>query len=102
MEVMKSIAVSITKDILARYIKLILTPLTALPVITCDTKKEFDCGGGMCIPLTKVCDGKPDCPEFQDEPKEKCGQDECRVNNGGCSHRCIDTPAGFYCDCPDG
>lgn len=56
----------------------------------------------MCIPLTKVCDKKPDCPEFQDEPGDKCNKNECEKNNGGCSQRCIDTPIGFYCDCRPG
>lgn len=56
----------------------------------------------MCIPLSKVCDKKPDCPEFQDEPVDKCGKNECAINNGGCSHECVDTPGGFYCDCRPG
>uniref|UniRef100_A0AAG5CPK0 EGF-like domain-containing protein n=1 Tax=Anopheles atroparvus TaxID=41427 RepID=A0AAG5CPK0_ANOAO len=68
----------------------------------CNTKTEFDCGGGMCIPLSKVCDKKPDCPEFQDEPADKCGKNECLEGNGGCSQLCVDTPAGFYCDCNPG
>ncbi|XP_035777516.1 very low-density lipoprotein receptor-like isoform X6 [Anopheles albimanus] len=68
----------------------------------CNPKTEFDCGGGMCIPLSKVCDKKPDCPMFQDEPADKCGKNECLENNGGCSHNCIDTPASYYCDCKPG
>ncbi|ETN65441.1 low-density lipoprotein receptor (ldl) [Anopheles darlingi] len=68
----------------------------------CNPKTEFDCGGGMCIPLAKVCDKKPDCPMFQDEPADKCGKNECLENNGGCSQNCIDTPASYYCDCKPG
>nr|CAA03855.1 lipophorin receptor [Locusta migratoria] len=72
------------------------------PVPKCDPKTEFECGGGMCIPLSSVCDKKPDCPNWEDEPQEKCGKNECAVNNGGCSQKCVDTPAGYYCDCLPG
>lgn len=71
-------------------------------MIPCDIKTHFDCGGGVCIPLSKVCDKKLDCPNFIDEPKDKCNLDECAVNNGGCSQKCVDTPAGYYCDCHHG
>ncbi|CAO1412555.1 unnamed protein product [Diamesa serratosioi] len=73
-----------------------------IPVKTCDRKTEFDCGGGMCIPLSKVCDKKQDCPDFEDEPADKCNKNECSSNNGGCSQMCVDTQAGFYCDCKPG
>lgn len=75
---------------------------SAAPKRTCDRKTEFDCGGGMCIPLSKVCDKNQDCPDSEDEPVDKCGRDECKLNNGGCSQLCVDTQAGFYCDCNPG
>lgn len=56
----------------------------------------------MCIPLTKVCDKKPDCPNFEDEPRDRCGENECAKNNGGCTQKCVDTPVGYYCDCDKG
>ncbi|XP_075216860.1 low-density lipoprotein receptor-like isoform X2 [Lycorma delicatula] len=68
----------------------------------CNPDTEFDCGGGICIPLEKVCDLKPDCPLSEDEPGDKCGKNECLVNNGHCSHQCIDTPTGYKCTCKPG
>ena len=28
--------------------------------------------------------------------------DECSVNNGGCEHECINSPASFECRCDNG
>ncbi|XP_071454305.1 very low-density lipoprotein receptor isoform X2 [Hetaerina americana] len=82
------------------------------PAPRCDQKTEFECGAGMCIPLAKACDGKPDCPDWEDEPGERCGKNECTgetypgapppLPNGGCSQTCVDTPAGYHCDCLPG
>lgn len=68
----------------------------------CDPKTQFDCGGGMCVNQSVVCDKKPDCPAWEDEPKALCNINECAIKNGGCSHICVDMPAGYYCDCPHG
>lgn len=73
-----------------------------MPIPKCDTKTHFDCGGGQCIPDNLVCNGKQDCPNWEDEPKDKCGINECNKNNGECMHKCIDTPASYYCDCDNG
>ncbi|KAG5681484.1 hypothetical protein PVAND_010916 [Polypedilum vanderplanki] len=73
-----------------------------VPKKSCDRKTEFDCGDGMCIPLSKVCDKHQDCPDAEDEPVGKCGRDECKSNNGGCSQLCVDTQAGYYCECRQG
>lgn len=56
----------------------------------------------MCIMNKKVCDGNVDCPGGQDEPKDKCNVNECSKGTHGCDHICVDTPAGFYCDCHKG
>ncbi|KAK1897457.1 Low-density lipoprotein receptor [Dissostichus eleginoides] len=59
---------------------------------------EFQCGDGHCIRQTWRCDHSPDCSDGSDE--DNCDQNECLVDNGGCSHRCVDQPMGFLCDCP--
>ncbi|XP_063238567.1 very low-density lipoprotein receptor isoform X3 [Bacillus rossius redtenbacheri] len=68
----------------------------------CDRRTHHDCGGGVCVRLAAVCDGKQDCPGWEDEPRDRCGVNECAVANGGCSQVCVDTPAGFYCECGPG
>ncbi|XP_066155596.1 very low-density lipoprotein receptor-like isoform X2 [Euwallacea fornicatus] len=72
-------------------------------IVICDPETSFSCGPeGPCIQLSQVCDGKPDCPAFEDEPREKCGVNECIHDNGGCAHRCVDAPAGYRCECRPG
>ncbi|XP_029562547.1 very low-density lipoprotein receptor isoform X1 [Salmo trutta] len=66
---------------------------------TCSSS-EFSCGDGQCMPHSWRCDHSPDCADARDE--DDCDQNECLVNNGGCSHLCVDQPMGFLCDCPAG
>ena len=78
------------------------------PEIGCDSDKEFDCGGDgkMCIPMERVCNGKNDCGNWADEPKERCGINECSQNLleeiPGCDQQCIDLPIGYKCACKKG
>lgn len=83
-------------------IKHLLFKIAATKAKPCDPITQFDCGERMCIPIEKVCDQRKDCPDGQDEPGNKCGKNECKVNNGGCDHICIDTPTSFYCECHKG
>lgn len=68
----------------------------------CDRRTEFDCGDGQCIALARVCDQHIDCAAAQDEPAGRCQVNECAKRNGGCAHRCVDTPSSFYCECDAG
>jgi len=68
----------------------------------CDTVTQFECGNKNCINITAVCDGVNDCGDWQDEPEHLCGQDECKINNGGCQQECVDTSDGFFCKCQPG
>jgi len=77
--------------------------VSATVTSVCDPRTQFECvSTGSCIPLDKVCDQKNDCGNWADEPRDKCGVNECAVKNGGCSELCVDTPGGFYCDCKKG
>jgi hypothetical protein len=54
---------------------------------------EWQCPGvtERCVNLTKVCDGKSDCPNGADEGAG-CDLDECEHQGGLCSNNCTQTP----------
>ncbi|XP_051792178.1 low-density lipoprotein receptor-related protein 2 [Erpetoichthys calabaricus] len=55
----------------------------------------------LCIPNDKLCNGQRDCPYGEDE-SPSCNEDDCAVNNGGCTDGCIQGPFGAQCTCPAG
>ncbi|XP_058266507.1 basement membrane-specific heparan sulfate proteoglycan core protein-like isoform X2 [Hemibagrus wyckioides] len=42
------------------------SPVKPSPSVPCSTD-EFDCRTGPCIPLSFLCDNRPDCPDMSDE-----------------------------------
>ncbi|XP_033978973.1 low-density lipoprotein receptor-related protein 1B-like [Trematomus bernacchii] len=75
-----------------------------------DNSDEEDCGlcgedgircpDGTCLSSDKRCDGTFHCSDASDEPIT-CGR-ICSMNNGGCSHVCVNEPWGALCTCPAG
>lgn len=70
---------------------------------SCNPETEFDCGNGkLCIPKDRLCDKNNDCGNFEDEPRDTCGGEDCGVENGGCHQECNRTPQGHFCSCREG
>lgn len=71
--------------------------------MACDPTTHFSCPStGACVTLDKLCDQHNDCGNWEDEPRDKCGVNECTVGNGGCAEICVDTALGHYCECKPG
>ncbi|XP_060033733.1 low-density lipoprotein receptor-related protein 2 [Erinaceus europaeus] len=58
-------------------------------------------GYNICVNMSNVCNGVPDCPSGVDE-SPLCNQDSCSDSNGGCTHECVQGPYGAQCLCPSG
>uniref|UniRef100_A0A6Q2Z9A5 Low-density lipoprotein receptor-related protein 2 n=1 Tax=Esox lucius TaxID=8010 RepID=A0A6Q2Z9A5_ESOLU len=71
------------------------------PPFTCASGQWLCPTDQVCIALGKVCDGQRDCPNGADE-SPLCNEEDCSLNNGGCSDGCIQGPFGSECTCPPG
>lgn len=55
--------------------------------------------GGRCLPgSAQPCR----CPRAFQGPRCQYDVDECLAHNGGCQHRCVNTPGSYLCECKPG
>lgn len=72
--------------------------LPAQGMFACNKSSEYDLDI-RCIPSDQVCNGKPQCPNGEDEGKI-CSEKLCPGK--GCEHQCMETSKGPVCFCYPG
>ncbi|XP_056113822.1 low-density lipoprotein receptor-related protein 4 isoform X1 [Rhinichthys klamathensis goyatoka] len=68
---------------------------------------QFLCENGRCIGQRKVCNDIKDCEDGTDEHpfqdcRSKSSEENCNVNNGGCSQKCQMSRGLVHCTCHTG
>ncbi|KZC05386.1 Matrilin-2 [Dufourea novaeangliae] len=66
---------------------------------------EGVCIDASCDQICKEVDAKPVCScykGFRLEDNKCVDVNECKDNEGGCEHKCVNTPGFFRCECPKG
>ncbi|XP_044579343.1 basement membrane-specific heparan sulfate proteoglycan core protein isoform X2 [Cotesia glomerata] len=70
------------------------------PVKECNNN-EYTCRDRSCIPLSAICNGRPDCPYNEDEQDcHRCAKGQFKCNNGDCISG--DQKCNGVIDCDDG
>lgn len=58
----------------------------------------LSCSNGVCLPISKFCDGSIDCPDDE----FSCDGNRMACKSLKCDYDCKLTPHGPYCFCPQG
>lgn len=59
---------------------------------------KLPCSNGICLPISKFCDGVIDCPDDE----FYCTADKSACKSLKCDYECKITPHGPHCFCPKG
>ncbi|XP_015425995.1 PREDICTED: multiple epidermal growth factor-like domains protein 6 [Myotis davidii] len=64
-----------------------------------------ECGAGLCFNGGSCVPGSAQlcrCPPGFQGARCQHDVDECQLHNGGCHHRCVNTPGSYLCECKPG
>ena len=73
-------------------------------------EREFQCSSGRCVPASRKCDSRPDCPNAEDELgcESECTEGEFLCSEGRClpgslrcdgANQCFNGEDEAGCDC---